>query len=491
MADCEVIIRKADMRDIRNVFELSNDPTVRANSIHEEPILWENHEKWYSSAIDAHNTKFYVAETPDGAFVGQVRFCYDGSLWVVSISISAEFRGCGLANKILNKAMELSGARCFEAKIKTHNMASEKLFIASGYHRCGGETIGAEKFNVFRYTRGVFVIAEMSANHCGDFDLAKKIMVAAKESGADAVKIQTYTADTITIDCKNDEFLIKGEGNLWKDRYLYELYQKASTPWEWQPRLKEFADTIGIPFFSTPFDYTAVDFLEKMNVPMYKIASFEAMDYPLIKYAAKFGKPMIISTGVSSLEEMQGAIDACKEVGNNDITLLKCTSAYPARLEDMNLMTLRDMAERFGPQGVKVGLSDHSMSIEPVVTAVALGAKVIEKHFTLDRSLGGEDSGFSLNKDEFAAMVKAVRNAEAVLGSVDYSVNQGNRKFARSLYAVKDIKAGELFTNDNVRSIRPSLGLHPKFLPEILGKSASCDIAFGTPLSKGVLSDNI
>ena len=487
MADCEVIIRKADMRDILNVFELSNDPTVRANSIHVEPILWENHEKWYSSAIDDQNTKFYVAETPGGTFIGQVRFCYDGSLWVVSISISAEFRGCRLANKILNKAMELSGARCFEAKIKTHNTASEKLFIASGYHRCGDETIGAEKFNVFRYTKGVFVIAEMSANHCGDFDLAKKIMVAAKEAGADAVKIQTYTADTITIDCKNDEFLIKGDGNLWKDRYLYELYKKASTPWEWQPKLKEFADSIGIPFFSTPFDYTAVDFLEKMNVPMYKIASFEAMDYPLIKYAAKFGKPMIISTGVSSLEEMQGAIDACKEVGNDDITLLKCTSAYPAKLEDMNLLTIKDMIVRFGPQGVKIGLSDHSMSIEPVVAAVALGASVVEKHFTIDRSLGGEDSGFSLNKDEFAAMVKAVRNSESLLGKVDYSVNQENRRFARSLYAVKDIKAGDMLTNENVRSIRPSNGLHPKYLPVVLGKRAVMDMPFGTPLTLDVV----
>jgi len=330
----------------------------------------------------------------------------------------------------------------------------------------------------------VFIIAEMSANHCGDFELAKKIILAAKEVGADAVKIQTYTADTITIDCKRDEFLIKGADNLWKGRYLYELYQKASTPWEWQPKLKEFADSVGMPFFSTPFDCTAVDFLEKMNVPMYKIASFEAYDYPLIKYAARFGKPMIISTGISSLEEMQGAIDACKEVGNNDITLLKCTSAYPAKLADMNLLTIRDMIERFGSQGVQIGLSDHSMSVEPVVAAVALGAQVIEKHFTLDRALGGEDSGFSLNKDEFAAMVRAVRDTEAALGKVDYSINEKNRFAGRSLYAVKDIKAGETLTMENVRSIRPSLGLPPKLLPEILGKHAACDIAFGTPLKE-------
>lgn len=331
----------------------------------------------------------------------------------------------------------------------------------------------------------VFIIAEMSANHCGDFELAKKIIVAAKDAGADAVKIQTYTADTITIDCKRDEFLIK-EG-LWKGRYLYELYQKASTPWDWQPKLKEYADSIEMPFFSTPFDFTAVDFLEKMNVSMYKIASFEAFDYPLIKYAAKHGRPMVISTGISTLEEMQGAIDACKQVGNNDITLLKCTSAYPAKLEDMNLRTIKDMIDRFGPQGVKIGLSDHSMSNEPVVAAVALGARVIEKHFTLDRALGGEDCGFSLNKDEFAAMVKAVRNTEAALGEVDYAFNAKNRKFGRSLYAAKDIRAGETLTAENVKSVRPSCGLHPGFYDQVLGRTAKVDIPLGTPLQLDVL----
>lgn len=327
----------------------------------------------------------------------------------------------------------------------------------------------------------VFIIAEMSANHCGDLDLAKKIVAAAKEAGADAVKIQTYTADTITIDSKRDEFLIK-EG-LWKGRYLYELYQKASTPWEWQPILKKYADEIGIPLFSTPFDKTAVDFLEKMDVPMYKIASFEAFDYPLIRYAAKCGKPMIISTGISTIEEIQGAVDACKQVGNNDLTLLKCTSAYPAKVEDMNLATIRDMIDRFGPQGVKIGFSDHSMSIVPPVTAVALGARVIEKHFTLDRALGGEDSGFSLNADEFAAMVKAVRETEKSLGRVSYDVNAAHRKGGRSLYVVKDIKAGEKFTAENVRSIRPANGLHPGSYDKIIGLRSSRDIAFGAPLS--------
>ena len=332
----------------------------------------------------------------------------------------------------------------------------------------------------------VFIIAEMSANHCGDMDLAKKIIAAAKDAGADAVKIQTYTADTITIDSKRDEFRVRG--GLWDGRFLYELYQKASTPWEWQPVLKKYADEIGIPLFSTPFDKTAVDFLEKMDVPMYKIASFEAFDYPLIRYAAKCGKPMIISVGVSTLEEIHGAIDACKEVGNDDITILKCTSSYPAKLEDMNLLTIRDMIDRFGPQGVRVGLSDHSMSIEPVVAAVALGARVVEKHFTLDRSLGGEDSGFSLNADEFAAMVAAVRRTEKALGRVSYDINQDNRRFARSLYVVKPIHKGERFTEGNVRSIRPNSGMAPGRLDAILGRSASRDIVPGEPLTEECLA---
>jgi len=332
----------------------------------------------------------------------------------------------------------------------------------------------------------VFIIAEMSANHCGDFELAKKIIAAAKEVGADAVKIQTYTADTITIDSKRDEFLIKG--GLWKGRYLYELYQKASTPWEWQPILKEYADSIGIPLFSTPFDKTAVDFLEKMKVPMYKIASFEAFDYPLIKYAAKCGMPMIISTGISTLEEIQGAVDACHAAGNYDVTLLKCTSAYPAKPEDMNLLTIKDMIDRFGPQGVKVGLSDHSMSIVPPVTAVALGARVVEKHLTLDRSLGGEDSGFSLNKEEFAEMVKAVRETETTLGTVSYDIDLKNRTLARSLYVVKPIKKGELFTEENVRSIRPNKGMQPGCLEGVLGRISKCDISAGRPLEIGMLS---
>lgn len=335
-----------------------------------------------------------------------------------------------------------------------------------------------------------YIIAEMSANHCGDIELAKKIIKSAKEIGADAIKIQTYTADTITINCNNEEFQIKDKDSLWNGENLYSLYQKAYTPWQWQAELKKYADDIGIDFFSTPFDYTAVDFLESINVPMYKIASFEAIDYPLIKYTASKMKPMIISVGISSLDEIQEAINACKEVGNNDITILKCTSAYPAKLEDMNIATIKDLIEKFSPQGVKIGLSDHSMSNIPSIMAVAYGAEVIEKHFTLDRALGGADSGFSLNIEEFKGLIEDIRNAQKALGKPNYEVNEKNRKYARSLYAVKDIKKDEVFTCENVRSIRPSNGLHPKYYDEVLGKKALCDIKFGTPLAKNMYAND-
>lgn len=328
--------------------------------------------------------------------------------------------------------------------------------------------------------RRTYIIAEMSANHCGDKDLAKKIIKSAKECGADAVKLQTYTADTLTIDCKNEDFKLSS-GTLWDGKYLYDLYKEAYTPWKWQTELKKYADEIGIELFSTPFDNTSVDFLESINVTKYKIAAFEAIDYPLIKYTASKMKPMIISTGISSFEEIQEAIDACKSVGNNDITILKCTSAYPAKLEDMNLITIKDMYEKFAPQGVKIGLSDHTMDKETAIAAVALGATVIEKHFTLDRALGGADSAFSLNSDELKELIKAIRNTEKLLGKVDYTVNENNRKLARSLYVVKDIKKGEKFTEENIRSIRPGYGLHPKYYEYILGKKSKLDLKKGTP----------
>lgn len=326
----------------------------------------------------------------------------------------------------------------------------------------------------------VQIIAEMSANHCGDIKLAKEIIKTAKQIGADAIKVQTYTADTMTIDCDKEEFKVTDPSSLWFGETQYSLYQKAHTPWEWQKELKNYAEKeIGIELFSSPFDRTAVDFLEKINVKRYKIASFEAVDIPLIEYTASKGKPMIISTGICSKEEIREAVTACQNVGNHDITLLKCTSSYPAPLNEMNLLTIPDMIKEFG---VKVGLSDHSMNIETVVAAVALGASVIEKHFTLDRALGGADSGFSLNTREFKEMVQAVRNTEKVLGKISYEVNPKSRIHARSLYVVEDIKKGEIFTEKNIRSIRPSFGLSPKYYNNILGKKANQDLCRGTAL---------
>ena len=327
----------------------------------------------------------------------------------------------------------------------------------------------------------VFIIAEMSANHCGDFEVAKKIIDAAKECGADAIKLQTFNADVSTIDCKNDYFKLDS-GTLWDGKYLYELYQETTMPWEWQPLLKEYADKVGITLFSTTTSKQGTDFLESFNNPIYKITSFEAIDIPLLKYVASKGKPMIVSTGICTEEEIQEIIDTCKQAGNNDITLLKCRSAYPAKIEDMNLLTIPDMIQKYGSQGVKLGLSDHTMNIETCIAGVALGARVIEKHFTIDRALGGADANFSLNPNELKELVTAIRNTEKLLGKIDYSFNEKNRAFARSLFVVKDIKKGEKLTPENVRSIRPGYGLHPRCYDEIIGKTAINDLEFGTPL---------
>jgi len=331
-----------------------------------------------------------------------------------------------------------------------------------------------------------YIVAEMSANHGQDFDQAVRILHAAKEAGADAVKLQTYTPDNITIDCDNEYFQIK-HGTLWDGKTLYKLYQEAYTPWEWQPKLKKIAEDLGLICFSSPFDKTAVDFLEDMNVPAYKVASFEITDIPLIEYIASKGKPIIISTGIATLTDIEDAVTACKRMGNDQIALLKCTSAYPAPLEEMNLRIIPDMAERFGSV---IGLSDHTLSIFVPITAVALGAKIIEKHFILDRKHGGPDSAFSLEPEEFKAMVKAIREIEKAIGTVNYDLSEKvkrSREFSRSLFAVKDIKAGEELTEDNIKSIRPGYGLHPKYMKDIIGTKARKDIKKGTPLSWNLL----
>jgi pseudaminic acid synthase len=335
--------------------------------------------------------------------------------------------------------------------------------------------------------KNCFIIAELSANHGGKIEIAIETIRAAKRAGADAIKLQTYTADTITINSNKEYFKIN-QGTHWDGQYLYDLYKEASLPWEWHAELFKIAKEEGLVCFSSPFDITAVDLLEELNAPIYKIASFEITDIPLIEYVASKGKPIIISTGIADIEDIELAIDTCKKTGNNQITILKCTSAYPAEPEDANLLTIPDIKERFG---VEVGLSDHTMGIEGPVVAVALGAKVIEKHFILDKSIGGPDAHFSLDETEFKQMVDAVRKAEKMLGKVEYEISdkiQKSRQFSRSLFIVTDVKEGDVLTEENVRSIRPGFGMHPKHLKEILGKKFKTTYEKGTPLSFDLIS---
>ena len=327
-----------------------------------------------------------------------------------------------------------------------------------------------------------FIIAELSANHGCDINIAIETIRAAKRAGADAIKLQTYTADTITLNSEKDCFKIN-QGTHWDGQYLYDLYKEAALPWQWHEELFKVAKEEGLICFSSPFDFTAVDFLEELNCPIYKIASFEITDIPLIEYVASKGKPVIISTGIAEIQDIELAISACKSQGNNDITILKCTSAYPADPADANLKTISDIQKRFN---VKVGLSDHTMGIEAPMIAVAMGAQVIEKHFILDKSIGGADAHFSLDEKEFKQMIDAVRLTEKIMGGIDYEMTekkQKSRQFSRSLFITKDVKIDETISKDNIRSIRPGFGLHPKELPNIIGKKFSASQEKGTPLS--------
>jgi pseudaminic acid synthase len=328
----------------------------------------------------------------------------------------------------------------------------------------------------------VFIIAELSANHRQDLSVAIESLKAMKDTGADAVKLQTYTPDTITIDCDNEYFQIK-HGTIWDGTSLYDLYKEAYTPWEWHSILKKVADEIGLILFSTPFDRTAVDFLETMNVPAYKVASLEITDIPLIEYIASKGKPVIISTGIATLSDIAEAIEACKRAGNEQVIILKCTTEYPTPLEDVNINTIPNMMETFNKV---VGLSDHTLGISVPIAAVALGACMVEKHFILSKDLGGPDAAFSLDPQEFASMVKSIREVEKALGKVSYDLSEKtlkSREFCRSLFIVEDMKAGETFTTENIRSIRPGNGLEPKYITTILGQKSRKDLKRGTPLA--------
>jgi pseudaminic acid synthase len=328
-----------------------------------------------------------------------------------------------------------------------------------------------------------FIIAELSANHNNDFNLAVKTIEAIANSGANAVKVQTFKPESLSIDVDNEYFGPKKEG-LWKGYRPYDLYKKAMMPWEWQPKLKTIAEAAGLQFFSSPFDKEAVDFLESINVPAYKIASFEITDIPLITYTAGKGKPIIISTGIATLSDIEFAVNVCRQAGNNQITLLKCTSEYPAPFDLANLATIPHLKQTFN---ATVGLSDHTMGATVPVVAVTLGAKVIEKHFILSRDLGGPDSAFSMEPQEFSFMIKSVREAEAAFGKINYDATEKNKLRRRSLFAIKDIKAGELLTELNIASRRPGYGLHPSFYQEIIGKKAKENIGVGTPLSWSII----
>jgi len=327
----------------------------------------------------------------------------------------------------------------------------------------------------------VFIIAELSANHNQKLDVALQTIRAAAEAGADAIKLQTYTPDTITIDCDNEYFRIN-QGTIWDGQTLYNLYKQAYTPWEWHEKLFAEAQNCGLMCFSTPFDFSAVDFLEQFNPPAYKIASFEIFDTPLIAKVAKVGKPVIISTGLATLNDIEDALTVCYQQNNHQIALLKCTSSYPAPIEKANLLTIPDMKQRFG---CEVGLSDHTLGITSPVVSVALGARIIEKHFILDKSIGGPDAAFSLDKEEFALMVKHVREAEKALGQVSYELDekaQASKELGRSLFVVKDIPQGQELTPENIRSIRPGYGISPKYYYEVLGKKAKRELKRGAPL---------
>ena len=344
----------------------------------------------------------------------------------------------------------------------------------------------------FDFNKGnsVFVIAELSANHNGSLETALETIRAAKRTGANAIKLQTYTADTLTIQSEKDDFIIKS-GSIWDGKTFYDLYKSAYTPWEWHEELFQCAKEEGLICFSSPFDKSAVDFLENLNVPAYKIASFEITDIPLIEYVASKGKPVILSTGIATYEDIELALDACKRMGNNNIALLKCTSSYPAPIEEANMAMIPDFKERFD---VLPGLSDHTLGSTVPIVATTLGARIIEKHFILDRSIGGPDASFSMNEKEFTDMVKAIREAEKAVGVVSYEPTEKQikgRAFSRSLYVVKEIKKGEVITEENIRSIRPGFSLAPKYLNYLIGKRANKFFGKGDRLTEDLLDDYV
>jgi pseudaminic acid synthase len=503
--------RRAESKDCHLIWRWANDAQVRAVSFSSEPIPWEDHVGWFEARLVDPTCIFLIATDDVGTPVGQIRFEIEGNDARISISLDEHQRGQGLGPRLIN----LASRRIFReldvdtvvAFIKPGNVASVRAFQKAGFANAGIVRFNQHTAIKMRLGKGammfdssitingrdigpgrpVYIIAELSANHNHEFDRAVESIRAAKEAGADAIKLQTYTPDTLTIDCDNRYFQV-GSGTIWEGKNLYQLYQEAYTPWEWQPKLKEVANGLGLDLFSTPFDATAVDFLEAMGVPVYKIASFEIVDLPLLRCVAVTGKPVIMSTGMASLAEIDEAVQTLRSAGAEQIALLKCTSAYPAPPEEANLRTIPHLAAAFS---TPVGLSDHTIGPAVPVTAVALGACIVEKHFTLSRDVKGPDSPFSMEPGEFKEMVKAVREAEKAIGRVSYENTEHEKPsqlFRRSLFVVQDILRGEAFTAENVRSIRPGYGLHTRHLGDVLGREATRDIPRGTPLHWELIS---
>lgn len=493
-------------KNAKLLMEWRNDEITREMSFNQDLKMWDIFKnEFYNNYFN--NTIHPLFAVLNDDKIGLVSFVDDKDTkeLIININISPEHRGKKLGSIIIKNAIDYIKNNYklnhnIIAHIKDKNIPSIKTFEKVGFkfqekYIKNNETILKYKYimqslkignSIISNESPTYIIAELSANHNQKLENAIQLIKEASKCGANAIKLQTYTPETITLNCKKDYFQIKG--TLWNNQYLYDLYDKAYTPWEWHKELKEEANKLGMDLFSSPFDVTAIDYLELLDFPAYKIASCEITDHILIKRIAQTGKPVIISSGMASKEELKEAVDLLKQNGCNQICMLKCTSAYPAKPEDANLITMKDMAESFN---VISGLSDHTLGIEVPVTSVALGAKVIEKHFTLSRDSGSPDDAFSLTPEEFKLMVDSIRIAEKSIGKITYGGVKSEddcKNFRRSLFVCKDIKKGETFTKENIKSIRPGNGLHTKYYDEIIGKTAKNDIEFGEPLNWNMIS---
>ncbi len=497
----------------KKILQWRNNQEVRKWMFTDRAIAQDEHSRFVKKLSNNKQKRYWVA-CVNAIPVGVVYIDFSiqsNTEATLGMYIAPEWQGKGfgtivLSNFITSLAPSL-GVQSLWLELYVENQAARRLYSNQGFTEFGkpktttkGKVIRMKKELQPKHLQigerkvgpghPVYIVAELSCNHVQKFDVAVKTIEAIAKCGVDAVKIQTYKPETMTIDCDKPDFQIK-QGTIWDGTTFYSLYEEAYTPWEWQPKLQRIARELGLDFFSSPFDITAVDFLAELDVPVYKVASFEIKDIPLVRKIAQQGKPVIISTGIAKKADIELAVQTCRDAGNNQIALLKCTSAYPTPFEDVNLLTMPDLKTAFD---VVVGLSDHTMGSVVPIAAVALGASIVEKHFILDRSLGGPDSQFSMEPDEFSAMANSVRETQKALGEVTYKLSESSKKaetIGRSLYVVENVKAGEVFSERNVRSIRPGYGLAPKYFDQILGKHAKVDIERGTRFSLDLLQEGL